>query len=220
MLPGPTPPGAGSPGSSPSGPSLRDRRRDQTRRSIHDATLELSHELGFAQVTVDAISARAGVSPRTFFNYFPSKEAAVVLDPPVQLRGERAERFAAGPTTPPRELLLELSHLLLEQLETSPVDRAAAEGLFVIASQHPSVFAHMVGQLDAVRLELADAATRRLGPDSEPQVAHLVASLAMAAVRSGLEDWAAGRGHGGEDSPVPHVRRAIEIVTDLSGPAG
>lgn len=201
-----------------SGSSLRKTRRDQTRRVIHEAALELSRDSGFTHLTVDAISARAGVSPRTFFNYFPSKEAAVVLDPPIQLGHERAEQFAAGPPTDPRDILLELSQLLLEELESSPVERTEAERLFAVVDENPSVFAYMVGQLDAARLELADLVARRLGPDPEAQVAQLVASLAMAAIRSGLEEWAAAEGEDDMDSPVTYVRRAIEIVTLLSAP--
>lgn len=200
-----------------SGSSLREQRRDQTRRLLHDAAVELSADVGFARMTVDAISARAGVSPRTFFNYFPSKEAAVVMDPPVQLRGELAERFATGPVVSPRELLIELTRLLLEQFESDPPRRDSAERLFVIASDNPGVFAVMVAQLDAVRLELAETVQRRLGPGAERQVATLIAALAMAAVRSGLEDWAGHVDEDGADSPVPFVRRAIEIVISLAG---
>lgn len=63
-------------------PGLRERKKRRTRQETHRAALELVHEHGLAGVTVEAIAERAGVSPRTFFNYWESKEAAVIgLDP-------------------------------------------------------------------------------------------------------------------------------------------
>ena len=52
---------------------LRARKKRETRHALHRAAIELLHEGDFCDVTIDAIAARAGVSPRTFFNYFPAR---------------------------------------------------------------------------------------------------------------------------------------------------
>lgn len=57
--------------------SLRDRKKAQSRRDIECAFLELVLERGYEDVTVEDACQRAGVSKKTFFNYFPSKDAAI-----------------------------------------------------------------------------------------------------------------------------------------------
>ncbi|MFD6161010.1 TetR family transcriptional regulator [Nocardia sp. NPDC060256] len=61
-------------------PDLRARRRRQTELEIHTAAVTLAVERGADQVTVDEIAARAGVSARTFFRYFATRDSALVHD--------------------------------------------------------------------------------------------------------------------------------------------
>ena len=65
----------------------RDQQKDQTRFDLSLAAFELAREHGLAGVRVPQIAAATGVSPRTFNNYFPSKEAAIVW--PTTWRGSR-----------------------------------------------------------------------------------------------------------------------------------
>jgi AcrR family transcriptional regulator len=53
-----------------------------TTRDIQQATLKLAVENGLDAVTTEAIADAAGVSTRTFFNYFPNKESAAIGIPP------------------------------------------------------------------------------------------------------------------------------------------
>ena len=62
--------------------SLRQRRRLETAREIQLATLELAMQKGLEDVTTEEIAVDAGVSTRTFFNYYPNKEAAAIGHPP------------------------------------------------------------------------------------------------------------------------------------------
>ncbi|MFD1543049.1 TetR/AcrR family transcriptional regulator [Nonomuraea guangzhouensis] len=58
---------------------LRERKKRETRRTIHDTAMRLFTERGFAEVSVLEIAEQAGVSKMTVFNYFPTKED-IVLD--------------------------------------------------------------------------------------------------------------------------------------------
>jgi len=67
---------------------LREKKQRRTRRALQVAALDLLQEGGLEAVTVKAVAERAGVSDRTFFNYFPDKatvltgEATVLPDSP------------------------------------------------------------------------------------------------------------------------------------------
>jgi AcrR family transcriptional regulator len=58
-------------------PGLRERKKADTRRALSDAAMELAFEVGLDNVTREDIANRAGVSLRTFTNYFAGKYEAI-----------------------------------------------------------------------------------------------------------------------------------------------
>ncbi|MEV1176833.1 TetR/AcrR family transcriptional regulator [Nonomuraea sp. NPDC049784] len=78
----------------------RDRRRAEKRQAIRMAAVKIALDAGIEAATVEAISAAADISPRTFFNYFASKEEALIMEPiwrPEELVDMLAERPADEP---------------------------------------------------------------------------------------------------------------------------
>jgi len=67
---------------------LRETKKAATRRALVAAANRRFHRHGFEQTTIEEICADAGVSRRTFFRYFESKEALAFPH-----RAERYERF-------------------------------------------------------------------------------------------------------------------------------
>jgi len=56
---------------------LRERKKQRTREQIVEAAMRLFNDRGYQATTIADIASAADVAPRTFFSYFPSKEAVV-----------------------------------------------------------------------------------------------------------------------------------------------
>jgi AcrR family transcriptional regulator len=79
---------------------LRQRKKDSSRRAIEDAAWELFAEQGYDETSINDIADRANVAPRTFFRYFPTKEAVLYPQFEELLRLVR-EEFHKRPTDEP-----------------------------------------------------------------------------------------------------------------------
>lgn len=73
--------------------SLRERQRLEAWSAIHDAAAGLVLENGWSSTTVEMIASDAGISNRTFFNYFQSKEDAVLGIGPLTIPEDALRAF-------------------------------------------------------------------------------------------------------------------------------
>lgn len=80
----------------PDGGGLRERKRTATKLAIITAARILTAERGFSGYTVEELCEKVGISRRTFFNYFPAKEDAVLGSPADEIPADLAEEFIAG----------------------------------------------------------------------------------------------------------------------------
>ncbi|WP_369031823.1 MULTISPECIES: TetR family transcriptional regulator [Streptomyces] len=200
----------------PQGEGLRDRRRRETRLEIHRAALRLARKHGFDKITVDMISAESGVSPRTFFNYFPNKEAALLLGP-TEVPPALAAEFVAAGTASPREVLADVTRLLLREMADNSPERATMHDVFALAQTHPLIHAALLARIEGFQRSLADVVARRMGQRPEDEMPSLIAALALTAVRTGLERWSREVPQSAEnDSPIPYVERVMELLRTLS----
>lgn len=179
-------------------PGLRERKRLATRRAIQIAVLDLVSERGLDGVTVDEVSRVADISPRTFFNYFPSKEEAVLGDAPRLPSEQVVEDFVAGADG---DLLDGLSRLLVHTGELSLHDPEMHQRRHALLKQYPQLFAMRMVTMRQFEGEVAEVVARRLinddpalaaEPDTVSNRARLVTLVAFAAMRHAWTRWAAG----------------------------
>src|SRR4051812_12741597 len=77
----------------------RETRKRETRRALHDCALRLFIERGVHETKVSDIARAAGVAPRTFFGYYPTKEAAL-YGPLEDLIAQLESRLGASEYSP------------------------------------------------------------------------------------------------------------------------
>jgi AcrR family transcriptional regulator len=143
--------------------SLRERKKRDTRELIAEAAYEIVRERGADSLTADAIAERAGVSRRTFFNYFPTVESALV--PVVAGFLEHIdEQLAATEVTGP--LMAALARLVREGEELPMIERFTVIGLTAMRSEGHHSLLHQCSRewLDDFAATLR---SRIGGPDDE-----------------------------------------------------
>ncbi|WP_156690470.1 TetR/AcrR family transcriptional regulator [Mycobacterium sp. Marseille-P9652] len=193
---------------------LRERRRRQTSADIRDAAVRLAGERGFDKVTIEEICAEAGISTRTFFNYFPTKESAIAYGPS-DLPPELAEEFIAAGPAPYRVVLAELITLAAHHLRDVPPRREQAAGMLELAKTTPAVLAAFLAELERFQTQLTGIVARRQAMEPDDEIVALIAALALTAVRSGIERWAGEDPKDHDDTPMPYVERAAALVNSI-----
>ena len=179
--------------------SLRERKKLATRRGIRRVALELIAERGFSHVTVEDIAAAADVSPRTFFNYFPSKEAVLFGADPGRAEEVRAQLVHDLPGHSALEVLRAVltdraRHLAAELAELGG-DPARWAAQMKAAHADPQLRAAQASHMAQVESSFASALAERLGtdPDRDPYPM-LLASAATAVLRATMSFWASAGG--------------------------
>lgn len=191
---------------------LRERKRLATRRAIQLAALQLATDRGFDRVTIDEISHAANVSPRTFFNYFPSKESAIIGEVPELPDEKHIDNFVEARSG--EGILLGISELLIGAVDNSDIDTGedsdaenatnpieAAHNLHALRrallSQNPELFALRMASMHQVEDKLCTVVERRLrhdDPDVDDANAHqrarLLTYVAFAGMRHAWSCWA------------------------------
>jgi AcrR family transcriptional regulator len=170
---------------------LRERKKAATRAALSAAANRLAVELGVEHVTVEAIAAAADVSPRTFHNYFSSREEAIVasiIDWAERLIDELEERPADEPVWDG------LQHVYLDTLDDSPAARARMIAQIEMVMANPTVIASQLAAFDAMRRRFAAAIAARTGTDASRDLyPHLIAGAAAQAVKTSMDLWALGQ---------------------------
>lgn len=178
---------------------LRERKRLATRRAIQLAAIGLVAEAGLDRLTVDEIGRVADISPRTFFNYFPTKEAALVGDAPALPEGDSIQRFIeAGPG---ESIFRGIATLLSEASDVAAADPELTQSRRRVLKSHPELFAMRITSMHVFEQQLQDVVQQRLErdePDLEPaarrEKAALIRQVSFGVMRHAWVCWADAAG--------------------------
>lgn len=187
---------------------LRARKKAATRLALSEAAARLARDHGLEAVTVEAIAEEAGVSTRTFHNYFSSKEEAMVA------YGQRiAERWAdVLLARPAAESIWDSIEAVLREAFHGAGDTIADS---LVAAQvidaNPALLARKVDLEEWAQDLMCRAVAARTGTNADtdlyPRLVNLTASNIC---RAAVDLWAGG--HAGDRSLVDLIREGLAQV--------
>jgi AcrR family transcriptional regulator len=163
---------------------LQERKRRAVRTELSDVALTLLTDRDFESVTIDEMAAAAGVSRRTFFRYFASKEDVVFafLD---QWAMRLWEEIVARP--PEEDPVTAVQHSF-RQLVAAYEGRSLA--LVRLVRQTPSLRAQEHINREHLRLGVVEALGRRLGVAPQRDLRpHILATIAFAPLDAAMVTW-------------------------------
>ncbi|WP_189081271.1 TetR/AcrR family transcriptional regulator [Mangrovihabitans endophyticus] len=166
---------------------LRERKKAATRQALHESALRLAMEHGPDRVTVEAIADAAGVSRRTFSNYFANKDEALLHGEHQRMRALLdIVRSRPAHETPWQALTAAAEEFYLH---VGDLDPEWVAGNRMVRSQ-PSLIATQLRTFATWERELAAAVTARSADDDPLRVrARLTAATFLMAMRVSLDLW-------------------------------
>jgi AcrR family transcriptional regulator len=167
----------------------RDQQKEETRLDLAMAAFELARAEGLANVRVPQIAEAVGVSPRTFNNYFPSKEAAIVW--PTTLRGARlagdlAERPADEPLA--GALVASVTGLYGPKGQDGLPD-GWLDGFRALVAAEPALHGEYLKAMATGERTLAEAIAHRSAAAADALEPLVLAAVVVAAERAAVLHW-------------------------------
>jgi len=190
----------------------RERKRRETRERIAEAGQRLFLTNGYDGTTLDAIAAEAGISRRTFFSYFKSKDDVILFWRDAGSASLHADLLKTSPDVPPLEAVRDLmikyvSAYTTEQM--TAIDNLMHSSESLLARKQ----AHYAEQEHALFETLCEVWRQ---PERRSSL-RMVAMLSIGVMRLALEAW---REQVGERKPAASIMRNTfdSLRVELWGP--
>jgi AcrR family transcriptional regulator len=189
--------------------SLRERKKDRTRRTLQAEAVRLFAAKGFEATTIEEIAAAAEVAPRTFFRYFPTKEEVVFWS---EHQPMLAGHVAARPDDEPAAQALR--HGLTDGLASFyDQDRERLLERSKLACRTPALQRRWRQQQADLAAGMAQILAHRLGVHADDLEVRALAAALAAALFVAIEEWQA---HDGQGDLRGLIDRSLDAV--LAGP--
>ncbi|MBT2248521.1 TetR family transcriptional regulator [Arthrobacter sp. BHU FT2] len=177
---------------------LRERKRTATRAAITSAARALTSEKGLNGYTVEEVCEAAGISRRTFFNYFPTKEDAIIGHAEDDVPADVIDEFVAGGADSPAgdispTLFRDLVRLSLRLAEDMTASEEETRQLIAVVKKEPQLILRIIGVTEQREAQFARDVARREGvtPD-HPVVQMAVVLLSTIARKSSMAYFSDG----------------------------
>jgi len=176
-------------------PDRRARKKRATENAIEEAAVTLALAHGHAAVTVPAICDRADVSRSTFFNYMPTREAAIFGRPLQMLPHERARELLDPADA--RSSTTMLFTVVLASLPHAEINPVVAAGRARLLAEQPETQSIVLTQFGPIGTQLTALAAqwfaenplrRVLSPADPVREASLTVSMVIAAFMAIITD--------------------------------
>ena len=174
---------------------LRDRKRLETRLRIEKAAVDIVIAEGLDGATVDMISERAEISPRTFFNYFDSKEDAILG---IQDLGEVQRAIASGVASAETDDLVSAIISTTFQIFGPVAQRTQLKAQrMILVKENPRLLSRQIDQFTQLNSTMAAAVVEFLTkretalPRDPEHVAEIAVATCIASVRIAVKEWIA-----------------------------
>ena len=183
---------------------LRERKKRERSDAIVDAAQRLVLEHGLDAVTVEAIAEAVDVSPRTFFNYFDSKDDAVLGQQSFGIDPAALEAFVDG--GPTGQFMVDLEAFVVAVLSAVAGSPSRAARAFELMEAEPRLVARHVAWLERHRSQIAALFTARGERRPLPADADFCAIAVLALLRTASERWERA---GQQGDVTDHVHGAV-----------
>lgn len=186
---------------------LRERKKLETRRLIADSARQLALQRGVEGFTVDEVAELADVSPRTFFNYFDCKEAAIIGVDPDWVR-ELGQRLLDRPRS--ESPVVALRSVLFDRSDDVAALASSWVARIELVHRHPALMPRHLAATDDMERELAQAMAARLGVDlATDPFPRLVVAAGVATARATMSWW---HSHGQPGVLKDHLDNAFAML--------
>lgn len=196
---------------------LRERKKAATRRALREAAVRLTLEHGLENVTVEEVAAEVGVSTRTFFNYFGTKEEALLGELPGTVDEAAAREFASGgPTGDFTDDLVGLLIAFLLDTDDLPAQLEEMRLRKRLMDREPQLLPGVLARFHDMEQVVAGAIAERLGEPPESDRPQLAAVTAMAVMRHTMRHLRYSEEEDAEGIRV-RVRAAFRVLGEVYG---
>jgi AcrR family transcriptional regulator len=209
------------------GGSLRERKRAATRASLTAVARSLTARHGLNGFTVDQVCEEVGISRRTFFNYFPSKEDAIVGHFDDEAPEGIFEAFVRGGAGSPAgtvsptllQDLFDLTWALSEHMTMSPEQ---TRQLIQVIGKEPQLLVKIIGASEGREADFAALIAEREGiPPDHPVAVTATAIMGSIARRTSSKYFSTTNTRSYHELLLANINAARELFSQqFTSPEG